>query len=223
MRTALVAVLLAALAVAGCASSEAESQSVAGYDFGQIDRIAVVEVTGRVYGEAAKDQIANLFMIELMKKGYKFVARKDIKTLLKEQEFQASDITSPEGAAKAGQILNVPAVMLIDIPKYQDEKMDMSAKLIDVEDGTILWIGTGTGNTGKTLATLAGVAAGAALGAAVGGHDTNDRVIGGVIGGVVGGVAGNALSPDQEKQVKKVVVKVLQNFPSRIPQVKPAK
>jgi hypothetical protein len=143
--------------------------------------------------------------------------------VLKEQEFQASDITSPEGAAKAGQILNVPAVMLIDIPKYQDEKMDMSAKLIDVEDGTILWIGTGTGNTGKTLATLAGVAAGAALGAAVGGHDTNDRVIGGVIGGVVGGVAGNALSPDQEKQVKKVVVKVLQNFPSRIPQVKPAK
>lgn len=223
MKTVSVVVLLAALAVAGCASSQGESQSVAGYDFTRIDKIAIVEVTGRVYGEAAKNQIGNLFTMELMKKGYKFIEREKIKTILKEQEFQASDITSDEGAAKAGKILNVPAVMLIDIPKYKGEKMDMSAKLIDVEDGTILWIGTGSGSTGKTLATLAGVAAGAALGAAVGGHDTNDRVIGGVIGGVVGGVAGNALSPDQEKQVKKVVADVLKNFPSRIPEVKSKK
>ena len=220
MRTASVAVLLAALAVAGCASSEAESQPVAGYDFSKIDKIAVVEVTGRVYGEAVKNQISNLCTMELMKKGYRFIERERIKTLLKEQEFQASDITTDEGAAKAGKILNVPAVMIIDIPKYRDEKIEMAAKLIDVEDGTILWIGTGTGNTGKTLATIAGVAAGAALGAAVGGHDTGDRVIGGVIGGVVGGVAGNALSPDQEKQVKKVVVKVMEKFPARVPQVK---
>jgi hypothetical protein len=223
MRTASVAVLLVALAVAGCASSQGESQAVAGYDFGQIDKIAIVEVTGRVYGEAVKNQISNLFTMELMKKGYKFIERKDIKTILKEQEFQASDITTDEGAARAGKVLNVPAVMLIDIPKYQDEKMEMSAKLIDVEDGTILWIGTGTGNTGKTLATITGVVAGAALGAAVGGHDTNDRVIGGVIGGVVGGVAGNALSPDQEKLVRKVIPKVVASLPARVPQVKPAK
>jgi hypothetical protein len=223
MRTASVAVLLAALAAAGCASSEAESQALAGYDFGKIDKIAIVDVTGRVYGEAAKDRISTLFTMELMKKGYRFIERKDIKALLKEQEFQASDITSDQGAAQAGRILNVPAVMVIDIPKYRDEKMEMSAKLIDVEDGTILWIGRGTGNTGKTLATLAGVAAGAALGAAVGGHDTSDRVIGGVIGGAVGGVAGNALSPDEENLVTKVVAKVVASLPPRIPQVKSAK
>jgi len=218
MRTVLVGVLLTGLAVAGCASSKGESQAVVGYDFSKIEKVAIVEVTGRVYGEAVKNQIGDYFTFELMKRGYQVIERKNIKTLLKEQEFQASDITTDEGAAKAGKILNVPAVMLINIPKYGDEKMEMTAKLIDVENGTILWIGNGSGSTGKTLSTLVGVAAGAALGAAVGGHDTGDRVIGGVIGGVAGGVAGNVLSPEQEEQVKKVIAKVVQSLPSRIPQ-----
>jgi len=204
------------LAAAGCASTKAESQAVVGYDFGKIDKIAIVEVTGRVYGEAAKNRVSNLFAMKLMEKGYRFITRKDIKTLLKEQEFQASDVTTQEGAARTGRILNVPAVMLIDIPKYSGGKMDMTAKLVDVEDGTILWIGNGTGNTNKGLSTLVGAAAGAALGAAVGGHSAGDRVIGGVIGGVAGGVAGNVLAPEEEDLVKKVIVKVVASLPSRV-------
>ena len=94
MRTVLAGVLLSMLAAAGCSSSEAESQAVVGYDFGKIDKIAIVEVTGRVYGEAAKNQISNLFAMKLMEKGYTFIERKDIKALLKEQEFQASDLAT---------------------------------------------------------------------------------------------------------------------------------
>ncbi len=217
MKGLLVGVLLTAIAVAGCASSEAESQAVAGYNFSGLDKIAIVEVTGRVYGETVKNQISNLFTMALMKKGYVFIERKDVKAILKEQEFQASDLTTDAGAARAGQILNVPAVMMIDIPKYKGEKMDMSAKLIDVENGTILWMGTGSGSTGKGLATIGGAIAGAAAGAVLAGGDSGDRVVGGVIGGVVGGVAGNALSPSAEKQVKKVVAKVVKDFPSRLP------
>ncbi len=218
MRTVLAGVLLSMLAAAGCATTKADSQAAIGYDFGKIDKIAVVDVGGRVYNQAVKDKISDLFTMELMRKGYTFVERQRIKTLLKEQQFQASDLTTKEGAAKAGQILNVPALMVIDIPRYSGGKMDMTAKLIDVENGTILWIGNGTGNTNKGLSTLVGVAAGAALGAAVGGHDTGDRVIGGVIGGVAGGVAGNVLAPEEEDLVKKVIVKVVASLPSRIPQ-----
>ena len=43
MRTVLAGVLLSMLAVAGCSTSKAESQAVAGYDFGKIDKIAIVE------------------------------------------------------------------------------------------------------------------------------------------------------------------------------------
>jgi hypothetical protein len=221
MRTALVGGLLAMLAAAGCASTSAESQAVAGYNFANIDKIAIVEVTGRPFGEAAKNQISGFFTMELMKKGYKFVERKDIKALLKEQQFQASDVTTEMGAARVGKFLNVPAVMLIEIPKYGDGKIEMLAKIVDVEDATILWIGTGSGNTGKGLSTLVGAAAGAALGAAVAGGSSSDRVVGGVIGGVAGGVAGNVLAPEQVTVVKKVIAKVVESLPSRIPQ--PAK
>lgn len=216
MKNACLCTLLAALLVAGCASSEGESYATAGYNFAGLEKVAIVEVTGRVYGDAVKNQISNLFTMELMKRGYAVIERSQIQSILKEQEFQASDITTNEGAARAGAVLNVPAVLMIDIPKYK-EKMEMSAKLINVEDGTILWIGTGSGSTGKTLATIAGAIGGAALGATVAGGDSNDRVLGGVIGGVVGGVAGNALSPDQEKQVKKIIKKVCDTLPSRIP------
>jgi hypothetical protein len=217
MRAVCMSMLLTALTVAGCASSRGESYAVAGYDFSRLDKVAIVEVTGRVYGEAVKNQISDMFVMELMKKGYTVVERARVKAILKEQEFQASDLTSAQGAAKAGEILNVPAVMVIDIPEYK-EKMTMSAKLIDVETGAILWLGQGYGSTGKTGSTILGAVAGAALGAAVAGGDRSDRVLGGVIGGVAGGVAGNMLSPDQEKQVRKVVAKVTESLPPRIPQ-----
>jgi phosphopantetheinyl transferase (holo-ACP synthase) len=223
MRTVLAGVLLSMLAAAGCSSSNAESQAVVGYDFGKIDKIAIVEVTGRVYGEAVKNQISNMFAMKLMEKGYKLIERKDIKTLLKEQQFQASDLASKEGAAKAGRILNVPAVMVIDIPKYSGGKMDMSAKLIDVEDATILWMGTGHGDTGKGLSTVVGAVAGVAAGAAIGsvasgGHSSTSTVLGGVGGGVIGGIAGNALAPEQETVLNRVIVKVIEKLPSRLPQ-----
>ena len=216
MRSACVGTLMAALLVAGCASSEGESYATVGYDFSSLNKVAIVEVIGRVYGDTVKNQISDYYTMELIKRGYAVVERSQVQAVLKEQEFQASDITTNEGAAQAGKVLNVPAVMLINIPKYK-ERMEMTAKLIDVEDGTILWIGSGTGSTGKTLATIVGAAAGAAAGAVIAGGDSSDRVIGGVAGGVLGGVAGNALSPNQAKQVKKIISKVCETLPSRVP------
>ena len=210
MRVVCLLTLMSASLVAGCASSKGESYALAGYDFTSLNRVAIVEVTGRVYGDVVKNQISDFFIPELMKRGYGVIERRGIPALLKEQEFQASDLTSNTDAARAGRILNVEAVLVINIPKYED-KMEMTAKLIDVEDASILWIGNGSGSTGKGLATFVGAAAGAAAGAVLAGGDTSDRVI--------GGVAGNALSPEQSEQVKKVIAKVCDTMPSRIPQV----
>jgi hypothetical protein len=224
MRTVLAGVLLSMLAAAGCSTSKAESTAVAGYDFGRIDKIAIVEVTGRVYGEAAKNRVSDLFAMKLMEKGYRLIERKNIKTLLKEQQFQASDLTTKENAAKAGRILNVPAVMIIDIPKYSGGKMDMTAKLIDVEDATILWMGTGHGDTGRGLATVGGAVLGAVGGAAIGNVASGGSsrgagtAIGGILGGVAGGVAGYALSPEEETVLNKVIVKVIEKLPARVAQ-----
>lgn len=225
MRTVLAGVLLSMLAAAGCSSTHVQSSAAMGYDFGKIDKIAIVDVTGRIYNEAAKDRISDLFAMKLMDKGYTFIDRKDVKTLMKEQQFQASDLASKENVARAGRFLNVPAVMIISIPKYSGGKMDVTAKMIDVETGAILWTGMGSGDTGKGLSTVVGAVAGVAAGAAIGsvasgGHSSTSTVLGGLGGGVIGGIAGNALAPKEEEVLNKVIVKMIEKLPSRIPQLK---
>ncbi|UCC99147.1 MAG: glycine zipper 2TM domain-containing protein [Phycisphaerales bacterium] len=218
MRTVCVCMVLTALVVGGCATGKGESYSRAGFNFATLDKVAVLEVAGAVRGDAVKNQIGDFFAMELLKRGYTPVERSQVQALLKEQEFQASGITSDLDAAKAGNILNVPAVMLINIPTYKEE-MNMTAKIVDVQDGSVLWLGSGSGSTGKTFSTFLGAAAGAAAGAVVAGGDTRDRVAGGVIGGVLGGVAGQALSPQQAEQVQKLIKKVCESMPPRMPGV----
>ena len=55
MRAVCVGMLLIAMTVAGCASSSGESYAATGYNFASLDKVAIVEVTGRVYGDAAKN------------------------------------------------------------------------------------------------------------------------------------------------------------------------
>jgi hypothetical protein len=216
MRTLCICTLLTVVVASGCASQKGESYSKVGFNFGSLDKIAVLNVSGAVRGDAAKNQIADFFNMELIRRGYTPVERSEVQKLLKEQDFQASDITSDADAAKAGRILNVSAVLLVNIPTYKEE-MNMTAKIVDVQDGSILWAGSAFGSTGKTLSTIVGAAAGAAAGAVIAGGDTRDRVAGGVIGGILGGVAGNALSPQQAEQVQKLVKKLCKDMPPRYP------
>jgi len=215
MRTLCVCTLLAVVVAGGCASQKGESYARAGFNFSSLEKVAVLDVSGAVRGDAAKNQIADFFSMELIRRGYTPVERAEVQKLLKEQEFQASDITSEAGAARAGEVLNVPAVLLVNIPTYKEE-MNMTAKIISVEDGGILWVGSASGSTGKTLSTVVGAVAGAAVGAVAAGGDTRDRVAGGVIGGVIGGVAGNALSPQQAEQVQKLIKKLCEDMPPRV-------
>jgi len=204
------ALITAVMLVGGCASGE--SYVKAGFDFAGIDKVAVVDVQGDVKTDAAKNQIADFFEIELLKKGYSPVERARVQALLAEQQFQASDLTSPEGAARAGLILNVPTVLMVSIPNFGEE-MSMTAKMIEVETGGVLWMASGSGGTGRTLATIFGAAAGAGAGAAVSGE--GDKLVGGLAGGVMGGAAGRALSPQKARQAQKIIKKMCKTLPMR--------
>jgi len=205
---------IAVLFIGGCSSGE--SYVKAGYDFSRLDKIAVVDVQGDVGGEAAKNQIAGFFEMELLRTGYSPIERAKMQSLLKEQEFQASDLTTDDGAARAGQILNVPVVLVVNIPNFGEE-MSMTAKMIDVEDASIIWAGSGSGRTGRTLGTIFGAAAGAVGGAVIAGGDSSDRAAGAIAGGVLGGVAGHALSPQKAEQAQKVIKRMCKSLPYRFP------
>ena len=211
-----IAAVLGLMMVAGCGSERGESVTSVNFDASKYNKVAIIDVSGAVYGEGVKGQISDLFAKELIRKGYIVVDRANVKKLVDEQKFQSSDLASEQGAAQAGKMLNVPAVILVSIPKYEGEKISMTAKMVDVEDASIIWIGEGTGKTNKTLGTVLGAAAGAVVGGVVAGGDRGDRAIGAVAGGVLGGVAGNALSPEQEDQLRKVIKTVCAELPSRL-------
>jgi len=202
----------AAFLIGGCAAGKGYFR--ADYDFSKVDKIAVVDVIGDVRGEAAKNQVSDFFVMELLKKGFSPVERAQVQVLLKEQQFQATDITTTEGAARAGKILNVPVVLVVNIPNFGDE-MSLTAKMVDVENGSILWMGSGVGKTGKMLSTVAGAAVGAGAGAAVAGDE--NKALGAIAGGVLGGAAGHALSPQKAEQVQQVIQKVCKSLPSKLP------
>ena len=202
--------IISLIFAAGCASGESYVKK--GFDFNQLDKVAVIDVQGQLRSEAAKNQVADFLQMELLKKGYSPIERAQVQALLKEQKFQAGDVTSPVSIAQAGRILNVPTVMVISIPKFSED-INMTIKMIDVEDGTILWMGSGQGTTGQTLATIAGAAAGAAGRVMVSGED--DQALGGIAGGVLGGVAARSLSPQQAQTTQKIIKKITLTLPQR--------
>jgi len=201
----------AVLIVCGCSSGESFVR--ADYDFSKIDKVAVIDVLGDVSGEAARNQIADFFTMELLKKGYIPVERAQVKSILKEHDFQSKGLTLQENAVKAGKILNVRTVLVVNIPNFREE-ISITAKLIDVEDGGVLWIGSGSGRTGRMLATIAGAAAGAGAGATVAGEDK--ETVGAIAGGVLGGVAGQALTPQKAQKAREIISKLCEKLPSRM-------
>jgi len=202
---------VAMLCTYGCASGESYTRP--DFHFGSVESVAVVSVEGQVRGEAGKNQIADFFAMELLKKGYRVVERGQVKALLAEQEFQASEFTRPEGAAQVGRILNVSAIVLVNVPRL-NERIEMTAKMLDVEDASILWMGSGSGTTGRTMATVGGALLGAGAGAAAGGSRSG-KVAAGAAGAVVGGMAGYALSPEQATQVRKIIGRMCESLPGR--------
>lgn len=214
MKIASISILLTiGFLVGGC--SNGEGSFLKGYDFSSIDKVAVVDVIGKTKSESVKTQIANFFEMELLEKGYSPIERAQVQVLLKEQEFQQSAITPEENAVQAGKVLNVPVVMLINIPSF-GENINLTAKMLDVEDGRVLWLSSGTARTGKILSTVVGAAVGAAIGTVAGeavDEDAGDT--GAIAGGVLGGAAAYTFSAQTAERARQAIDKMCKTMPAR--------
>ena len=211
------AVSVAALVfLAGCSS--ASSFTKPGYDFSQLNKVAVVEVTGARGDTGAQNEVADLFSMELMKRGFDVVERKQVEALLKEQHFQQDGSTSRVDPVKLGEILNVQAVVIVNIP-LTGRKISLTSKLVEVKTGSMLWMGEGTGDTKSGATTLAGALVGAGVGAVAGhaiGGDGSGAAIGGIGGAVAGGIGGHLLEPSEAKMLRKLITKVTAGLPAKV-------
>lgn len=195
----------------GCASGE--SYVSPGFDFSSVQRVAVVDVQGSLPSRGARNFIGDHFAMEFVKRGYETADRNQADALLEEQKFQRSDLTSAEGVARAGRILNVDAVVVVNVAEF-GQSITLTAKMLDAEDASIRWIASGSASTGRLLSTAAGAAVGGAAGAAIGG-DSSARVVGGVAGAALGGVAGYSLSPRELKATRKAIARACKGLPPR--------
>jgi hypothetical protein len=208
----------ATIFIGGCAAGKSTART--DYDFSKVSKVAVIDVLGPVGSEGAQNQLADMVTMQLLQKGYSPVERTQAQNILKEQKFQHDpNITSEQDAVKAGRILNIPTVVIVNVSKFTED-ISMSIKMLDVEDGSVLWVGNGSGTQGKLLGTILGAALGAGAGVAAGGDDNSGKVVGGVIGGVVGGAAGNLLTPQQAKAAENIIAKICKDMPAKNPVVK---
>ena len=134
---------LTLLLVGGCAQSTSKSYVRAGYDFAMMGEVAVVDVVGEIHGEAAKNQIADLFSMQLLRKGFSPIQREHVMRLLGESGFRRGELSPEAYAIEAGRVLQVPAVLIVTVPTFGLEP-SLTAKIIEVQNGSALWMGSGT-------------------------------------------------------------------------------
>lgn len=203
MRTTFYLLTITLLLVGGCNSRENSYR--ADINFGEVSKVAIVAIEGAVQSEAAKNQIADLFMMELLEKGYSPVERGRVKAVLMEHEFQAVDLTTAQGAVEAGQILEVPAVLIINIPHFGDN-ISMTAKLIDANEGIILWMDRGSGKAGRSLLNAFG------LGRRDDGQE--DALLGDFDIGLTDSLTGQPLTPQEVSTMQSIIKKICSSLPA---------
>lgn len=201
---------IAALLFIGCATGES-TISPAFHELNP-EKVALVDISGDIRGDAPKNQVEDYFIAEMIDKGYRVIERSRVNKVLEEQDFQRSDRTTNAEASEIGKVLNVPAVTTLDA-NVDGEKVSVTGKMIDAETAEVLWVGTSRGGSGQGLATIGGAIGGAALGSQVG--SGAGKVAGGVAGGVLGGTAGQTMSPQTARVVQKAIKRMVEGLPDR--------
>ncbi|MHC4118752.1 MAG: hypothetical protein ACYSWO_14730 [Planctomycetota bacterium] len=200
--------LVAVLLVSGCVSSQ-ESSARVGYDFTDVDKVAIIAVEGAIASEAAKDQIADFFSIELLEKGFAPVGRTQVKAQLLEQEADWESLSTAESAVQTGLILDVPAVLAIKVP-YFAEEISITAQMINVEDGSTLWLASGSGKGRRSLSNVFGFSEKG---------KSDDQLMGDMMPGPtpLGGPPNLPLTPDEAEKTQAIIKRMCRSLPPKLP------
>ncbi len=114
-------------------------------DFSKYKKVAVlVDSRDKQFQSIAEDT----FMMSLIGQGVTVSSRSDLDLVVKEIKFQHSGLTD-NMSVRAGEILNVPAVVIVSIKKYRKDPgsrkdgsyydgIGIMAKVIDIETGEII-------------------------------------------------------------------------------------
>jgi hypothetical protein len=208
--------LLGSLSCGLTSRSSQKSSFRVGYDFSGVNKVAIVAVQGTLKSEAARDQIAEFFTIELLEQGYAPVGRPQVRASLAdlasegkgELQAQLKDLATNEAAVEVGRMLKVPAVLTVNIPHFSEE-ITLTATMIDVEDGSILWLANGSGRGEAGFSGLFGFGGGSK-------GSRNDELLGGLMGDETTASASEPLTVDEAKRAQRIIKSMCRSLPSKL-------
>jgi hypothetical protein len=201
-------------ALVACSTTSGESVFNANYDLNRVQRVAIVDGGTATYKVETRQALIDTFQMEFMRQGWSIVERVNIERAFDEIDFQNRDITTEAGRKQLGSVLNVQALTIINIGRTGDD-LSLTAKMVDVETGELIWSASGEGAVNSGLSTTAGVLGGVIVGGAIGHNSGDNAGAGAVLGGIAGGAVGNSLAPSQMENAKKVVRKVCETLPKK--------
>ena len=212
MKTVSYVLAIGVLLLGGCRPSQKSSYRV-GYDFSSVNKVGIVAVQGSLKSETARDQIAEFFAIELLEQGYAPVGRPQVRASLAdlasesegESQTELRNLTSNEAAVEVGRMLKLPAVLTINIPHFGEE-ITITATMIDVEDGSILWLANGSGKGKRGMFGF--------------GRDSQlsgeDGLLGGLMAGGMEDAGEQPLSPQEADRAQHIVKSMCRSLPTKL-------
>jgi len=206
------------LGTASCGLSSRSSQKSSfrvGYDFTGVNKVAILAVQGSVKSETARDQIAEFFAIELLEQGYAPVGRPQVRASLAdlaseskgESQAWLKNLATNEAAVEVGRMLKVPAVLTVNIPHFGEE-ITLTATMIDVEDGSILWLANGSGRGEAGFSGLFGFGGGSK-------GSRNDALLGGLMDDEAS-PSSEPLTVDDAKRAQRIIKNMCKSLPSKL-------
>ena len=88
---------------------------------------------------------------EMLKAGaYRLLERRRMDAILSEQSLQQTGCTDQDCAVKLGKLLNVSRMLVGSLGKFEEAYI-IVARLVDVENGQVVWSGTAKGKTGDDV------------------------------------------------------------------------
>lgn len=135
------------------------------YDFGRIERIAVLNFVNYLEFENSGSAVADEFVRQLMLKHFDVVERSRLHNILQERRLAEKEILDPSTVKEIGKVLGVDVFITGTVTKFIPEHKDIvyvrdesggkkwdivvfdaeaaiHARMIDVETGLVVWSGS---------------------------------------------------------------------------------
>ena len=155
-RKSLLMLVAIAVFLVSCASNSIVVKP--GYDFSKIKRIAVIEFRNSAYYPNSGVMVSQLFAKYMLKAGYNVVERDELDAILRERNLSLSNLLNPDHTKNYGKISGIDAIVTGSIPMVVPEQyfyeagnprfiaaqVGVTARMISVETGELLWVGSDT-------------------------------------------------------------------------------